>query len=90
MDKLLAEQVQFVDVPDAVEKAVQAKYNSKINAAGLERALQRAQRVRAVADSTRRATQPSSAVPMPGGPPRPAPATPGTPAPGGAAPAPRP
>ena len=65
MDKLLAEQAQFADVPQPVEDALHDKYSYKLNQAGLDRALQRAARVRAVSDSTRRAAQPQSQVPMP-------------------------
>jgi hypothetical protein len=44
------------------------KYDYKVNDAGIDRALERATRIRAVADSTRASQQPPSAVPMPGAP----------------------
>lgn len=72
-DQLINEKAQFVGVPEAVGTALRAKYESRIVAAGVERALERATRIRQVADSTRAATTPPSAVPMPGGPPAPAP-----------------
>jgi hypothetical protein len=90
MDRLLGEQAPFVDVPKPLEAALLERYDSKIIEAGLDRAVERASRIRAVNDSTRATQQPGSQVPMPGaqgGPPqgaqpqvRPAPA-PATPAP---------
>ncbi len=65
-DLLLAEQAQFVNIPEPVSSALRKKYESRIVAAGIERALERAAKIRQVADSTRAAQQPASAVPMPG------------------------
>jgi peptidyl-prolyl cis-trans isomerase D len=79
MDGLLAQRVQFVDVPSAVEEAVRSKYGYKVNNTGIDRAVEMATRVRAQADSTRAASQPPTAVPMPG-------STPKSAAPQGAAP----
>lgn len=78
-DQLINEKAQFVGVPEAVGTALRAKYESRIVAAGIERALERATKIRQVADSTRAASTPPSAVPMPGGPP--AQAAPPAPAP---------
>jgi len=75
-DLLLAEQAQFVNVPEPVTAALRAKYESRVVAAGIERALERAAKIRQVADSTRAAQQPASAVPMPGGEPAKAPPAP--------------
>jgi parvulin-like peptidyl-prolyl isomerase len=66
-DLLLAEKAQFVNVPEPVAAALREKYESRVVAAGIERALERAAKIRQVADSTRAAQQPASAVPMPGG-----------------------
>jgi hypothetical protein len=44
------------------------KYDAKINAAGIDRAVERAGKLRASADSARTAGQPKSAVPLPGAP----------------------
>ncbi len=67
-DLLLNEQAQFINVPDAVTAALRDKYESRVVQAGIERALERATKIRQVADSTRAAQpQPQSAVPMPGG-----------------------
>jgi hypothetical protein len=68
-DLLLNEKTQFVNVPEGVGTALRAKYESRIVAAGVERALERATRIRQVADSTRASSSPPSAVPMPGSPP---------------------
>jgi hypothetical protein len=83
MDRLLTKDEQFVPVQPTLEAALHSKYDYKVNAAGIDRALERAQRLRTVADSTRAAQQPPSAVPLPGG-------QPGAPAPAPAAPTPAP
>jgi hypothetical protein len=67
MDELLTREGRFVDVPKPLETALYSKYETKLNDAGLDRALERAARVRATADSTRAAQQPKSTVPMPQG-----------------------
>ena len=66
-DLLLNEKAAFINVPEAVTTALRAKFESRIVAAGIERALERATKIRQVADSTRAASTPPSAVPMPGG-----------------------
>jgi hypothetical protein len=76
MDRLLTKDEQFVPVQPTLEAALHSKYDYKVNAAGIDRALERAQRIRTVADSTRAAQQPQSAVPLPGQPGAPAPTTP--------------
>ena len=65
MDRLLTKDEQFVPVQPMLETALHEKYDFKVNAAGIDRALERAQRIRTVADSTKAAQQPPSAVPMP-------------------------
>jgi hypothetical protein len=65
MDRLLSEQAPFVDVPKPLETALMDRYDSKIIQAGLDRAVERASRIRAVNDSTRATQQPQSQVPMP-------------------------
>lgn len=98
LDALLAEgPVQFVPVPEPLKEALHEKYDAKVSEAGVDRALERAQKIRSVADSTRATQQPQvpSAVPMPQGPmPQQQPQVPQQPAPGQrpapAAPAPRP
>jgi len=67
VEALLAQQAQFVEVPPPLLFALRDEYEFRIQDAGLERALEVAERVRAQADSTRAAQQPPSAVPMPQG-----------------------
>ena len=90
MTALVNNQAQFVNVPPPLRVALHGKYEAKVYPAGLDRAAQEAARVRAAADSTRRA-QPQSQVPVPqpgqpthqpppaGAPDRPAPAAPSRP-----------
>ena len=65
-DQLLSEKAQFVSVSEPVQSALRKKYESRVVQAGIERALERATKIRQVADSARAAQQPPSAVPMPG------------------------
>jgi parvulin-like peptidyl-prolyl isomerase len=71
-DLLLSEKAPFVNVPEPISSALRNKYEARVVAAGIERALERATKIRQVADSTRAAQTPPSAVPMPGGAPAPA------------------
>ena len=66
VDRLLANQVQFVPVPTEVSELLRETYDWKITNAGLERAVERARRIRAGRDSTRAAQRPESQVPMGG------------------------
>lgn len=68
LDRLLQQQEQFVDVPAPLASALRDKYDGKVYSAGIDRALQAAQKIRTVTDSARAARQPKSAVPMPGAP----------------------
>ena len=65
MERLLTKEEQFVQVQPMLETALHDKYDFKVNAAGIDRALERAQKIRTAADSTKAAQQPPSAVPMP-------------------------
>lgn len=69
--KLLSQQARFVDIPKPLALALRKRYDAEVSASGLDRAVERAQRIRTASDSTTAATQPPSAVPMPGGPPTP-------------------
>src|SRR5215203_2636337 len=82
LDKVMAGEAQPVPVPSPLHIVLMDKYDSKVNAAGIDRAVERAQKVRTVADSTRAANQPKSAVPLPGA------GAPGAGAPGAQAPTP--
>jgi hypothetical protein len=66
LDRMMAGQAQPISVPTPLKKMLDAKYESSVNAAGIDRALERAQKTRASADSARAANQPKSAIPMPG------------------------
>jgi peptidyl-prolyl cis-trans isomerase D len=77
LDRLVKGEEQFVEVPQPLAQALRTKYDWKINAAGIDRAVAAATAIRAKEDSTRAAAQPKSAVPMP-------PATPDTGTPPGA------
>ena len=70
LDRLLAQRARFIDVPKALGTALETQYKAakKVSDAGLDRAIERATRIRAVTDSTQ-APKPSaeSQVPMPGG-----------------------
>ena len=78
MDKLIKQEMNFVEVPPPLEAALREKYKSSIDKAGSDRAFEKAQKVRAAADSAKAKSEPTSAVPMPGG----APAAPAAPAAG--------
>jgi hypothetical protein len=69
LDRMMAGQAQALSAPPALKKILDAKYEASVNQAGIDRALERATRVRASADSAKAASQPKSSIPMPGGPP---------------------
>ena len=66
LDRMLAGQAQLLTVPTPLKKVLDTKYEASINDAGLDRAFERAQHVRASADSTKAANTPKSQVPIPG------------------------
>ena len=66
IDRILAGQAQPVPVPQPLATVLQSKYESSINSAGVDRSVERAQKIRAAADSSRAANQPKSQVPLPG------------------------
>jgi hypothetical protein len=57
---------QYVEVPGPVARALRDENKVSLNQAGLDRAVERAAKVRATADSAKRASQPPSVIPMPG------------------------
>ena len=67
LDRMMAGQAQPLSAPPALKKILDAKYETSLNQAGIDRALERATRVRASADSAKAASQPKSAIPLPGG-----------------------
>ncbi|HEU4563424.1 MAG TPA: peptidylprolyl isomerase [Gemmatimonadaceae bacterium] len=64
LEALMADRAQFVDVPVPLQDVLREKYDYKINQAGITRALERAQQIRAANDSTARAARPQSQVPL--------------------------
>ena len=66
IDRILGGQAQPVPVPQPLATVLQSKYESSINSAGVDRSVERAQKIRATADSSRAANQPKSQVPLPG------------------------
>jgi hypothetical protein len=66
LDRMLAGQSQPMSIPLPLKKILDAKYESSVNAAGIDRGLERAQKVRASADSARAASQPKTQIPIPG------------------------
>jgi hypothetical protein len=73
---MMAGQAQPLSLPTPLKKLLSAKYEGSVNSAGIDRAFERAQRVRASADSAKEASQPKSQIPMPGAGAPPAGATP--------------
>ena len=71
MDKLIKMTTRYVDIPAPVDAALRSKYQSKLSDAGVDRAFALAQTLRKSSDSTRAATTPPSAVPLPGASPSP-------------------
>jgi hypothetical protein len=67
LDRMMAGQAQGITVPPPLKKILDAKYESSVNSAGVDRGFERAQKLRRVADSTRTANQPKSQIPLPGG-----------------------
>jgi hypothetical protein len=68
LDRMMMGQAQVLNVPAPVQSVLMATYSWKINAAGVDRAVERARTLRSTADSARSAQQPPSQVPLPGSP----------------------
>jgi hypothetical protein len=66
LDRIMAGQAQPVPVPAPLQIVLMDKYDAKVNPAGIDRAVERAAKLRATADSARAASQPKSSVPLPG------------------------
>ena len=66
LDRMMAGQAQPLSLPTPLKKMLDAKYETSINSAGIDRAVERAKKVRATADSARTANQPKSQIPLPG------------------------
>ena len=68
MDRIMSGQAQLVPIPAPLATALDEKYDASIKRAGLDRATERATKIRAGVDSVRAAQQPRSEVPLPGAP----------------------
>jgi peptidyl-prolyl cis-trans isomerase D len=66
LDRIMAGQAQPASLPTPLKNMLDSKYESTVNSAGIDRAVQLATKVRASADSARTANQPKSQIPMPG------------------------
>jgi hypothetical protein len=66
LDRMMAGQAQPLSLPTPLKKMLDSKYESSVNSAGIDRAFERATKVRASADSARTANQPKSQIPLPG------------------------
>ena len=65
LDRVMSGQAQPITVPLPIQTVLTTKYKSKVYPAGVDRAVERAKKLRATADSTRSANQPRSQVPLP-------------------------
>ena len=66
LERMVNGQAQPVQIPPVVQSVLMDKYDAKINQQGVDRAFERAQKVRASADSVRAQQTPQSQVPIPG------------------------
>ncbi|HEY2026492.1 MAG TPA: hypothetical protein VGG78_05755, partial [Gemmatimonadaceae bacterium] len=66
LDRVMSGQAQPAPVPAPLQMVLLDKYDAKVNPAGIDRAVERAAKLRVAADSARAAGQPKSAVPLPG------------------------
>lgn len=67
--KLLAQQAQYVDVTLPVQNLLRDKYDFTMNPEALDQVLLQAAKIRLATDSTTKAGQPGSVVPLPNAPP---------------------
>lgn len=65
LDAMMSGQAQPISVPPPVQAVLSSKYDAKTYPAGVDRAVERATRLRSSGDSSRAASQPRSQVPMP-------------------------
>lgn len=69
MDRVMAGTQQPVPIPAPLQIVLMDKYDAKVNTAGIDKAVERATKLRSSADSARTSQQPATAVPLPGAPP---------------------
>ena len=68
LDRVMAGEVQPVPVPSPLQIVLMDKFDAKVNASTVDKAIERATVLRVAADSARAAGQPKSSVPLPGTP----------------------
>ncbi len=68
INKLLAQQAQYVDVTEPVQDVLRKKYDYSIKSENIDKVLLEAAKVRLASDSTTKAGQPNSVVPLPNNP----------------------
>ncbi len=66
LDRMMSGQAQPLSIPRPLKKILDTKYEASVNSAGIDRAFERAQKLRQSADSARSASQPKSQIPIPG------------------------
>lgn len=66
LDKLLRNEASFVEVSEPVTIALRKKYEARVVAAGTDRAVAEATKLKALSDSAKAKSMPPSVVPMPG------------------------
>jgi hypothetical protein len=66
LDRIMAGQAQPIPVPAPLQMVLMDKYDASVNSAGIDRAVERAAKLRASADSAKASQQPRSEVPLPG------------------------
>lgn len=65
LDRVMSGQDQPISIPLPIQTVLSTKFKSRVNSAGVDRAVERATKLRASADSARSAQQPRSQVPLP-------------------------
>jgi hypothetical protein len=65
LDGLLNNRGQYIEIPEQLAVVLREKFESRVVAANLDRAIAEATRLRTVADSTRNSAVPAPAVPLP-------------------------
>ena len=65
LDRIMAGQAQPISIPLPAQSVLRSKYDAKVYPAGVDRAVERARKLRSTADSARAAQQPRSQVPLP-------------------------
>lgn len=65
LDRVMSGEAAPASIPLPVQSVLEGRFSSKVNSAGVDRAVERARKLRSSADSARAANQPPSRVPLP-------------------------